>query len=68
MTPPDPLFTINRTTQLSEQVKNGRLAFALTALSIALVTAMTVREFRALFKTNNRTDNFDRDESSRRHR
>jgi hypothetical protein len=49
---------------MSEQVKNGRLAFTLTALSIALVGMMAVREFRDIFKT----DKFDRDEASRRYR
>jgi hypothetical protein len=46
---PDPLMTITKTTQMADNVKNGKLAFTLTALSIGLVAMMALREFKELF-------------------
>lgn len=61
---PDPLLTINRTSQMADSIRNDRLAFALTGLSIVLVGVMAYKEVRELF----RTANHDRDEAGRRGR
>ena len=61
---PDPLLTINRTSQMADNVKSGKLAFTLTALSIALVGMMAIKEFKDMIKS----PVFDRDECSRRGR
>ena len=63
-----PLYAANQVQQMAEKSTNSKMAFALTSLSIALVAAMTINQFKELFRSNDRTHNFDRDECSRHQR
>lgn len=64
---PNPIHAASNLQQMAKNAADGKLAFTLNGLSVALITVMLARELRDLMHEK-KCRNFDRDEASRRQR